>query len=128
MGREEASQILDRRTEILTFIEELLSAWSQADRKDISSDLGYPRVSPAFRQAVGDTHDEEPFDLSSADIKRISEVVQALARTNPDEFAAVGRRFRPWVHGSPRAGDDYLLQVAYTRLSKFFLDGHQTSQ
>lgn len=112
----------------MTFIEELLSAWSQADRRDISSDLGYPRVSPAFRQAVGDAQDEDPFDLSDADIRLVTEAVADLATTHPLEFAAVGRRFRPWVHGTPREADDMLLQVAYTRLSKKFLEMHRKSQ
>lgn len=107
----------------MTFVEELLSAWSQADRRDISADLGYPRVSPAFRHVVGDDSAEEPFELSRDDIQKISLAVAALATINPPEYDAICRRFRPWAAGAPRSDDDYLLQLAYTRLSNFLLAG-----
>lgn len=112
----------------MTFIEELLSAWSQTDRRDISSDLGYPRVSPAFRHVVSADDTEEPFELSRDDVQKISLAVAHLASVHQAEYEAVCRRFRPWAAGAPRPDDDYLLQLAYTRLSKILLSGAQKSQ
>lgn len=112
----------------MTFIEELLNAWSQTDRRDISADLGYPRVSPAFRHVVSSDDTEEPFELSREDVQRISLAVAELANHHAAEYEAVCRRFRPWASGSPRPTDDYLLQTAYTRLSKILTGGAHRSQ
>lgn len=101
----------------MTFIEELLSAWSQADRQDIRQSMGYPSVSPSFKHLGSSDDSDELFELSREDIQRVSTAVASLP---PDEYQAVCRRFRPWAAGSPRPDDDYLLQMAYTRLQKVF--------
>lgn len=112
----------------MTFIEELLNAWSSVDRSDIGKELGYPRVSPAFKHVVNTDDTEEPFELSRAEVQIISLAVAELATQSPAEFDAIGRRFRPWAHGSPREDDDYLLQMAYTRLQKIITSYAQKSQ
>lgn len=104
----------------MTFIEELLSAWSNTDRQDIRQAMGYPSVSPSFKHLGASDDSEELFELSREDVQRVSMAVANLPRA---EYLAVCRRFRPWAAGSPKPGDDYHLQMAYTRLQKVFTGG-----
>lgn len=102
----------------MTAIEELLSAWAHADRRDIRQAMGYPTTSPSFKHLGSSDDSDELFELTKEDVQKISLAVANLSR---EEYLAVCRRFRPWSAGHPRPGDDYILQVAFTRLQNTLL-------
>lgn len=101
----------------MTGLEELLRAWGASDWDEIARTLGYPSTSPSFRWlgAVDDTPD--PWEVMPAEVQAVIEALDWLARLHPDEYMALARRYRPWVHGQPTAKDRPLLDVAKTRLA-----------
>lgn len=99
-------------------IDELLKAWGSSDWSDIARSLGYPSTSPSFRMLGEPEAGPEPFELSQHEIQQVLDAVQWLADTYPAEFAAIGRTYRPWVHGARQPGDGHLVEIATTRLAR----------
>lgn len=99
------------------WVDELLSAWASGDWSDIARELGYPSTSPSFK-AAGETHEApEPFEISSAEVRIVSEAIEWLASEYPPEYGAICRRYRPAQFGPPLSSDGYVLERARTRLS-----------